>query len=362
MNDIEPSLERKARISLRTRIALLGAVAFLIPFGLYMALVARVDRPDLRATLLYASPFLALGVLMVALAWNYAMNSIEHLTGALYRALETARQHEHERDQALQELAVRFDQERELAKQHEQFNAQLAVYEKYAALAQLAMGAAHEINNPLLGILSHLELEARNMPPGERLDEVRQCIEGVKRISFTISSLLNYARPAPLQLSSVNLERLISDTLKFLHHQPLFRNIRLEQNMDPETPLITADANQVSQILTNLLLNAAQATTQGGSITVTIGKIKFEDQVSIRITDTGEGIATDVLPHIFEPFFTTKRGKGTGLGLSITEAYLRSHGGDITVDSRPGYGTTVEVILPVRQVSQPAVEYAEVIP
>ncbi len=349
-------------MSLRTRIALLGAVVFLVPFGLYMALVAQVDRPDLRETLLYASPFLALGVLLVALAWNYAMNSIEHLTGALYRALETARQHEHERDQALRELAERLEQERGLARQKEQFNAQLAVYEKYAALAQLALGAAHEINNPLLGILSHLELEARNLPPGEPLQEVQQCIEGIKRISFTISSLLNYARPAPLQLSSVNLERLITDTLSFLHHQPLFRNILLRQEVDPQTPAITADANQVSQILTNLLLNAAQATPQGGSIVVTVEKVKFEDRVAIRIADTGDGIAADVLPHIFEPFFTTKRGKGTGLGLSITEAYLRSHGGDITVDSRPSRGTTVEVILPVRQVSQPAVEFAEVIP
>src|SRR5208282_4171438 len=224
----------------------------------------------------------------VALAWNYAMASIERLTGALYRALGTARQHEHERDQALQELAQRFEQERELARQKEQFNAKLAEYEKYAALAQLAMGAAHEINNPLLGILSHLELEARNMPPGEALQEVQQCIEGVKRISFTIGSLLNYARPAPLQLSSVNLERLIGDTLSFLHHQPLFRGIRLEQSVDPETPSISADANQVSQILTNLLLNAAQATPQGGSITVTVGKVKFEDRVAIRIADTGE--------------------------------------------------------------------------
>src|SRR6185295_7040960 len=94
--------------------------------------------------------------------WAYAMNSIERLTGELYDALRTAQQRERERDQAHRELAERFEQERELARQKQQFHTQLAEYEKYAALAQLALGAAHEINNPLLGILSHLELEHRS--------------------------------------------------------------------------------------------------------------------------------------------------------------------------------------------------------
>jgi signal transduction histidine kinase len=351
----------REHVQLRRRIALLGALVFLIPFGLYMALVSRVDLAELRIVLLYASPFLALGVLLVALAWNYAMNSIERLTGELYDALRVAQDRERERDQAHRELAERFEQERELARQKEQFHAQLAEYEKYAALAQLALGAAHEINNPLLGILSHLELEHRTSVSEEDRQEIRQCIEGAKRIAFTVRSLLNYARPGPLQLTRVNLERLINDSLAFLRHQPLFRGIQLELKMDPDAPVITADANQVSQILTNLLLNAAEATPQGGSITVVVEKVKFEDRVCIRVTDTGSGIPADVLPHIFEPFYTTKRGKGTGLGLSITQAYLRSHGGDVQVESLPSRGTTVSVILPVRQVSQPVPETEEVI-
>jgi signal transduction histidine kinase len=351
-----------AHLRLRRRIAMLGALTFLIPFGLYIALVARIDRVELRLVLLYASPFLALGVVMVALAWAYAMNSIERLTGELYEALRTSEDRQRERDQAHQELAHRFDEERELVRQKEQFQTQLAEYEKYAALAQLALGAAHEINNPLLGILSHLELEARSAPEARR-QEIQQCIEGATRISFTVRSLLNYARPAPLRLSHVNLERMIADTLSFLQHQPLFLGIQLELHVDPDTPAITADANQISQIMTNLLLNAAQATPAGGSITVTVEKVKFEDRLSIRVTDTGEGIPADVLPHVFEPFFTTKRGKGTGLGLSITEAHVRSHGGVIRLESVPGRGTTVEAILPVcqKQVSEAAPEVVEVI-
>ena len=99
----------------------------------------------------------------------------------------------------------------------------------------------------------------------------------------------------------------------------------------------------------NLLLNAAQAMSEGGVITVSGQKVKFEESVEVTVRDTGVGIPADILPHVFEPFFTTKRGKGTGLGLSISQAYVRSHGGDIRVNSIPGEGTTVRFTLPIRQ-------------
>ena len=97
-----------------------------------------------------------------------------------------------------------------------------------------------------------------------------------------------------------------------------------------------------------------------GRITILADKVKFADVIELRVRDTGSGIPADILPHIFEPFFTTKRGKGTGLGLSITQSYVRSHGGDIQVESVPGLGTTVRVTLPIRQVGK-AVQQEEVI-
>src|SRR5208283_357657 len=120
------------------------------------------------------------------------------------------KQLERERDAAMQELFRRFSEEGKLNKQKSQFEAQLAEYEKYAALTQLALGAAHEINNPLLGILSHLELELR-VAEGDARTEIEQCIAGAKRIAVTLRSLMNYARPGPLILSKINLHRLVSE-------------------------------------------------------------------------------------------------------------------------------------------------------
>ena len=229
----------------------------------------------------------------------------------------------------------------------------MAEYEKYAALSQLALGAAHEINNPLLGILSHLELEL-NDTQGEQRAEIEQCIECARRISVTLRSLMNYARPSPLVLSKVNLNRLVSDTLAFLAHQPLLHGRILESSVPPELPAIRVDANQLSQVLMNLLLNAAQATAEGGRITVSARPLPNGEAVEIQVVDTGCGIPPDILPHVFEPFFTTKRGKGTGLGLSITQTYVRSHEGEIQIESAPNCGTTVTITLPVRRVEMRA--------
>lgn len=332
-------------------------------------LVAQVERGELLGPmrqlrgeiLLYVAPFLALGIVLAVGGWRYAMNYIFTLMSELCQALEVAQQREQERDLAHRELARRFDEERTLAQEKAQFQAQLAEYEKYAALAQLALGAAHEINNPLLGILTHLELEHKAAGSDEERAEIEQCIEGAKRISATVHGLINYARPAPLQLSKVNLDRLVTDTLGFLRHQPLFRGIELRQEIAAGLPAISADVNQLSQVLMNLLLNAAQATAEGGRITVAAEKVKFADQVEISVADTGCGIPADILPRVMEPFFTTKRGQGTGLGLSISQAYVRSHGGDIQIESVPQRGTRVRITLPIRQEGRPVPELEEVI-
>ena len=199
------------------------------------------------------------------------------------------------------------------------------------------------------------------MPRDERREEIEQCIEGAKRISSAVRGLLDYARPGPLTLSKVNLWRLTDETLKFVAHQPMFRQIELHNCVPPDLPSISADSNQLSQILMNLLLNAAQATAPGGSITILADRARFADVIELRVRDTGSGIPADILPHVFEPFFTTKRGKGTGLGLSISQAYVRSHGGDIQVESVPECGTTVRVTLPVRQAGKVMQHSEEVI-
>jgi signal transduction histidine kinase len=359
----EPLPERDAGFyrRLRFRITVTAAGLFLFLFGYFYFWNGVPTAERQHAFLFYVLPSLLLGLAVAFLAGRYAEKNVRQLTAELEKALETARVREHERDSAQEELIHKLQEERELAREKMQFESQLSEYEKYAALAQLALGAAHEINNPLLGILSHLELELRDKTNPEERAEIEQCIEGAKRISSTIRGLLNYTRPEPLLLSKVSLERLVTDTLNFLCHQPMFRGITLENHIPADLPPISADANQLSQVLMNLLLNAAQATEEGGRITISAEKVKFADSLELRVTDTGVGIPADILPHVFEPFFTTKRGKGTGLGLSISQAYIRSHSGDIQVESVPQRGTTVRVTLPIRQEGRPAPATEEVV-
>lgn len=146
---------------------------------------------------------------------------------------------------------------------------------------------------------------------------------------MTLHGLVNYARPGPLVLSKISLHRLVADTLAFLEHQPMLRGKQLENTVPRNLPCIRADANQLSQVLMNLLLNAAEATPKDGRIGITASKLTFVDMIETRVSDTGCGIPPDILAHVFEPFFTTKKGRGTGLGLSISQAYMRSHNGEV---------------------------------
>ncbi len=346
MPEARPEAGEEDRV--RLHLLAIAGVLMLVVLGCFYLLVP-TDWLGFPPLLFWVAPAVVIAVATALAAAQYIGERIEGLKGELAHQRAIAAQREQERDVAQEEVVRRLQEERTLAQEKIQFDMQLAAYEKYAALAQLALGAAHEINNPLLGILQHLELELKDTEDAERREEIEQCIQGTKRISSTVRGLINYARPGPLQLSRIHIGRLVDDTLAFLKHQPMFRKIRLEAQITPDTPAITADSNQLSQILMNLLLNAAEATAEGGSITVKVQKIKFADCVEIVVTDTGCGIAPDILPHVLEPFFTTKRGKGTGLGLSISHAYVRSHAGDIRVESLPGRGTTVRIILPIRQ-------------
>jgi len=301
-----------------------------------------------EVTSIYVLPLVFAAMAVMIVLWHLQRENASRLRHELKTTQDLLQQRERERDLAQEELFRRLYEERELNKEKVQFEAQLTEYEKYAALAQLALGAAHEINNPLLGILSHLELELKNAA-GEQRAEIDQCIDGAKRISATLKGLLNYARPGPLVLSKISLHRLVADTLAFLESQPMMRGKHLANEVPTDLPLIRADSNQLSQVLMNLLLNAGQATAEGGNITVTASRLTYVDSMELQVSDTGCGIPADILPHIFEPFFTTKRGKGTGLGLSISQAYVRSHDGEIRVDSVVGHGTTITITLPIRQ-------------
>ncbi len=226
---------------------------------------------------------------------------------------------------------------------------QLAQYEKYSALSQLALGAAHEINNPLLGISSYLENLEEEAQEEKSKKEIALVLENVYRISQTVRGLLNFARPAPPQYTKINLNQLIEETISFISHQPIFRKVNFEKKLSSSLPNITADHNQIRQVLINMFLNAAQSIPDKGQLVVTTTKVKFKETVRIDISDTGQGISEENIKKIFDPFFTTKKSKGTGLGLSISMSYLENHKGDISVKSELNKGTTFSIFLPIRQ-------------
>jgi len=245
--------------------------------------------------------------------------------------------------------------------EREKLQQQLAEYEKLSALSQLALGAAHEINNPLQGIASYLETLAEQSTDEKKREQINLVLENVARISQTIRGLLNFARPSPPQFTKLNLNQLIEDTLNFLSYQPIFRKIKIIKMLAPALPQITADINQIRQVLTNIFINAAQAMPEGGELKVVTSKVKFKDFIQIDISDTGCGIPPENLKRIFEPFFTTKKKQGTGLGLSISLSYIRNHGGEISVQSQVGQGTTFTILLPVRQTGRTIFQEEEII-
>ena len=310
----------------------------------------------------YLPLFALVALVVMFIVWRLQHREWERTCQALKRATELNQQLERERNLAQEEVFRRLYEDRELNKEKFQFQAQLAEYEKYSTLAQLALGAAHGINNPLLGILSHLELELKSAPDPDQRWEIEQCIAGTKRIAATLRGLVNYARPGPLVLSSLSLHRLVTDTLGFLEGQPALRGKRAENQVPEDLPRILVDSNQLSQVLMNLLINAAEATPDGGRITISANPLASGDSIEIRVSDTGCGIPPDILPHVFEPFFTTKTGKGTGLGLSISATYVRRNKGDIRIDSGLNHGTTVTITLPIRQEeSRQAKEESEIV-
>jgi len=203
-----------------------------------------------------------------------------------------------------------------------------------------------------LGITSYIELAIEDEIDVEKKTQAKQVLDSAYRISETVRGLLNFARPSPPTFTKININKLISETLSFLNHQPLFKKIKINKALTDSIPQITADANQIRQVLINIFLNAAQASPKGGTITVATQKVKFEDYVEIKVTDTGSGISKEDLKHVFDPFFTTKKGEGTGLGLSISYSYIKSHNGQIAINSNINEGTEVKIQLPIRQPSK----------
>jgi signal transduction histidine kinase len=243
------------------------------------------------------------------------------------------------------DLRERLAVERKL----EEAQAQVAHSEKMASLGQLAAGVAHEINNPLTGILLYanlvLERFEREHPLREDLEYV---VEDTIRCKNIVKNLLAYSRQTNPSKEILQMNTLVENSLSLIRDQELFMNIEVIKEMSADMMLVHADKNQLCQAIINLVINAVDAMARKGILTFRTYRDKPSGKVYLEISDTGSGIPDENVSKIFDPFFTTKAlGKGTGLGLSTAYGLVKENGGDISVKETSAEGTTFLLELPL---------------
>lgn len=244
------------------------------------------------------------------------------------------------------DLRPRLQMENKLQETH----LQLISSEKLASLGKLAAGIAHEINNPLGGILIYASLIIEDLAENHPVrGDLLRIVQEASRCKDIVKSLLEFARQTEPKMEPVDINRAITDGLFFLENQALFHNIRIIKRLDPFLPLVRGNGSQLKQVFMNISVNAAESMGTGGALAITTKLSPDGKSVSIEFSDTGEGIPEENLSRIFDPFFTTKEiGKGTGLGLSTSYGIIEDHGSKIGVKSKVGEGTTFTIDLPVQ--------------
>ncbi len=222
--------------------------------------------------------------------------------------------------------------------------------ERLSALTMLAAGVAHEIGNPLNSMNIHLQLLERKLKKSvpdlyeaELRDLIDTSTDEVKRLDHIIDQFLKAIRPSQPQLEPTDVNELVKESMRFLEPEIKDRGISLTLELRSALPLLQLDSDQIKQAFYNVVKNASQATSPGGSITVRSDL--SDEHVSVIFTDTGEGISASEMSDVFQPYFTTKK-SGTGLGLLIIRRIIREHGGDIKISSEKNKGTSVTISLP----------------
>ena len=228
-----------------------------------------------------------------------------------------------------------------------QLEEQLQISEKMASLGLLAAGVAHEVNTPLTGISSFVQMLMQGAEPDDPKTKVLEKIERQTfRAAKIVNGLLNLARPAQVDSGPVDVNAVINDVLSLLEHQLRTSRIQVRKELSGAAPFVQGIEYKLQQVFLNLFLNARDAMPRGGWLTIA-SRLSGESAM-VEIGDTGSGIPADQLSRIYDPFFTTKEiGKGTGLGLSITYGIVQEHGGSITCESAVGQGTRFMLTLPL---------------
>ncbi|GAB6097478.1 hypothetical protein JCM14469_37320 [Desulfatiferula olefinivorans] len=226
---------------------------------------------------------------------------------------------------------------------------QMAQTEKLAAVGELSAGVAHEINNPLGIILGYSQLLIRGeSEDSQRLDDLKTIEKHVKHCRRIVTDLLSFSRNTARDKSPWDIHEILDEVLDFIGRHSDSSRITVVRDYDPALPPLLIDREKIRQVFINLVMNARHAMDSGGTLHLETRYLDDDRQATIRIKDDGTGISESDITRIFEPFFTTKpTGQGTGLGLSVTYGIIRDHGGDISVASRPGEGSTFTLRLPL---------------
>ncbi len=245
-----------------------------------------------------------------------------------------------------------------MRKDLEEAHLQLVQSEKIASVGRMAAGVAHEVNNPLAGILIYAELLKEDLAENpKQVKDVEEIIDQTLRCKKIVSQLLEFSRQTIGKVSSFAVEALIDSSLNILINQALFQDIVVIKEIAPDLPSMMGDFGQLQQVFTNLFINAADAMKGKGTLKIDARFESEENLFLLQVSDTGPGIPKALRDKIFDIFFTTKPvGKGTGLGLSISQNIAKLHGGNIRCECPPQGGTTFVVELPLGFVAEPSQE------
>jgi PAS domain S-box-containing protein len=254
---------------------------------------------------------------------------------------------EHER--LRRELADLREHER-MRRELEETQRQLLQAEKIASLGRLAAGVAHEINNPLAGVLIYADILLKELKDDEQLrKDLEEIISQTLRCKQIVARLLEFSRQSLDERVLFDVNEIIGHCVALLQHQSLFHNVEIIQDLASDLPQILGNPGELEQVFTNLIFNSTDAMEGKGRITISTIADWQAKQVILTFTDTGPGISPEVKEKIFEPFFTTKPiGVGTGLGLSIVYGVIHRHGGSIEVGSSSGPGATFIIRVPIQ--------------
>ena len=228
--------------------------------------------------------------------------------------------------------------------------------ETMASMGKMAAVVAHEINNPLSGILTYAKLLKKwvenEEAGGEKKDEAMQCLDLIasesRRCGDLVKSLLSFSRQAPMNVQPTDINQVVQQCIRLLRHNLEMAAIQLHLNLAEGLPSLQCDPSQIEQVLLAVVVNAMDAMSRGGNLWIESSLSSDGNKIAISIRDDGTGIAPEILPKIFEPFVTTKEhGHGTGLGLAVSRSIIERHSGKISLQSELGKGTTVTITLPV---------------